>query len=180
MKNSNPKVRPYLIRLGIVFLISLAFVVAFNEITFLMQKDKDDRAPQTFTIVIPAGTAERIEAGEDIPSIPSEMVFVLGDTLEVINEDSVSHQLGPIWVPAGTSSKLVMEVAENLAYSCSFQTSRYLGLDVRQPTTFGTRLIAVGLAAPTMTALLFIYSILVFPLDQNKNKLDKEPLPQGS
>lgn len=164
MKN-QPLVRSYLIRLGMVFAISLAFVIAFNEISFLLQKDQYDRAPQTISLVIPAGTAEQIEAGEDVTSIPSEMVFVLGDVLEVRNEDSVDHQLGPIWVPPGTTGRLVMKQAENLAYSCSFQTSRYLGLDVRQPTTLGTRLTAVGLGAPTLTALIFIYSLLVFPIN---------------
>jgi len=156
--------RPYLNRLAIVFIISLIFVVAFNEISFLLQKDKYDRAPETVTLVIPQGTAARVEAGEDVPSIPSEMVFVLGDVLTVRNEDDVSHQLGPIWVPPSTTGSLVMEQAQNVVLSCSFQTSRYLGLDVRQPTTMGTRLIGLGISVPTMGALIFIYSLLIYPI----------------
>lgn len=163
MKKKNP-IRPYINRLIIVFVISVALVAVFNEAAYLMQKEKSDRAPQTIELTIPAGTAARVEAGEDVPTIPQEMIFVLGDTLQVTNHDSVSHQLGPIWVPAGSSASLVMEKAEQYAYSCSFATSRYLGLDVRQPTTFGTRLTALGLAAPTMTALFFIYSLLIFPV----------------
>jgi hypothetical protein len=161
--------RPYLLRLGIIFALSLAFVIIFNEVTFRLQKDETDRAPKTVQLVIPAGTADRIEAGEQVLDI-EEMQFVLGDVLEVVNHDSASHQLGPVWVPPGSTGKLVMEQADKFAYSCSFQTSQYLGLDVRQPTTLGTRLVGISFATPTMTALIFIYSLAAFPI-----KPEEEP-----
>jgi hypothetical protein len=164
-------VRPYLIRLGIIFGLSLVFVIAFNEISFLIQKDQHDRAPKTIQLVIPAGTAESVANGEDISDIPDEIVFVLGDTLEVVNEDTASHQLGPIWVPPGSTGKLVMEKASKLAYSCSFQTSQYLGLDVRQPTTFGTRVVGISIATPTMTALIFIYSLAASPIKPKEEEI---------
>ena len=34
------------------------------------------------------------------------MSFVVGDTLVVKNEDSVEHQLGPLWIPAGSSASM--------------------------------------------------------------------------
>ena len=160
----NFQLRPYLIRLLIVVGISLILTAAFNEGSYWLQKDKYDRAPKTIQLVIPAGTAARVAAGEDVPSIPQEMVFVLGDTLEVKNEDSATHQLGPIWVPPGTTGSIIMAQAENLAYSCSFATSRYLGLDVRQPTTLGTRFTALAIAAPTTAVLFYLYSLLIFPI----------------
>jgi hypothetical protein len=157
-------VRPYLNRLAIVLGIALAFALAFNEISYFIQKDRNDRAPKTIQLIIPAGTAARVEQGEAVPSIPSEMSFVTGDVLEVVNQDSVPHQLGPVWVPPGTTGKLAMEKAANVAYTCSFQPSRYLGLDIRQPTTLGVRLVALAFSVPTVGALLFIYSLLVFPV----------------
>ena len=163
MKKPN-QLRPYLLRLGLILGLSIVFVAIFNEAVFLLQKDPHDRAPQTIELVIPKGTAARVEAGEDDPTIPEEMVFVLGDTLLVRNDDTTSHQLGPIWVPAGASASLAMGEPAKLAYSCSFSTTRYLNLDVRQPTTLGTRITALLLAAPTMAALIYIYSLLVFPL----------------
>ncbi|HWQ83907.1 MAG TPA: hypothetical protein VN363_05035 [Anaerolineales bacterium] len=156
--------RPYLLRLGVILIVSIVFVLIFNEAVFLLQKEDHDRAPRTIELVIPAGTAGRVAAGEDDPAIPAEMVFVMGDTLLVRNEDSASHQLGPVWVPAGATASLAMGEPAKLAYACSFSTTRYLNLDVRQPTTFGTRLTALILAAPTLAALLYIYSLLVFPV----------------
>jgi hypothetical protein len=163
---SRSKTHLYLKRLLVVFAICLVFVLAFNEIAYLAQKDQYDRAPQTIQLVIPAGTSERIAAGEPVPSIPKEMVFMLGDTLQVKNEDVAAHQLGPVWVPPGGTSSLKMEKAEKFAYQCSFASTQYLGLDVRQPTTLGIRLAGLAFAAPTMTALVFLYSLLVYPVEK--------------
>lgn len=157
---------PYFIRAGIILVVSLVFALLFNEVTYLLQKDPTDRAPRTIELVIPFGTAERVEAGERTPSIPAEMVFVVGDVLEVKNEDTVSHQLGPIWVPPGSTGRLVMENADRLSYSCSFQTDRYLGLEIRPPTTMGTRLTGLFLTVPTLATLLFLYSLAAYPLEK--------------
>jgi hypothetical protein len=174
---ANTTINPYLKRLLIVFLLSLGFVIVFNEITFILQKDQSDRAPKTVQLIIPDGTSARVSAGEDTPSIPDEIIFVLGDVLEVRNDDSISHQLGPVWVPPGATGKLVMETVDKWVYTCSFQTSRYLGLDVRQPTTWATRAVGIGIATPTMTALIFIYSLAAYPIEPKK--LEKEKLNEN-
>jgi len=159
--------RPYLIRGGAILAISLVFALVFNEATYLLQKDPSDRAPRTIELVIPEGTADQVEAGERTPSIPAELVFVVGDVLEVRNEDTVSHQLGPIWVPPGTTGRLVMEQVDRLSYSCSFQTDRYLGLEIRPPTTMGTRVAGLFLTVPTLATLLFLYSLAAYPLKKS-------------
>ncbi len=156
--------RPYLYRLIITLILSLVIVAGINEGFYLVQKEKTDRAPKTVQLVIPDGTAARVAAGEAVPAIPEAMVFVVGDTLEVKNEDVDSHQLGPIWVPAGATGRLVLETADKYSYTCSFVPSRYLGVDVRQATTLATRLTALGIATPPMAVFLFIYGLLVFPI----------------
>lgn len=169
---TSQKIRPYIQRLVIIALFCVAFVVAFNELVFLFQKDEHDRAPQTIQILIPAGTAERINDTNFEPLIAEDQVFVMGDVLEVVNQDSVSHQLGPVWVPAGSSSKLTLDTADKFSFACSFEPDQYLGLDVRQATTLGTRLIAISLAAPTLTALIYLYSLVLVPV-KSKNSLQK-------
>jgi hypothetical protein len=172
--DSRSKIKPYLIRLGIISIISLVFAAAFNEATYLLQKAPTDRGPRTIQIVIPAGTAERIQLGDASPLLPEEMVFVIGDILEVINKDSVSHQLGPIWVPAGATGSLVMSQVERVRYSCSFQSQKYLGIDIRTPVTITTRLTALALTVPTLGALLFLYSLAAYPVDKKKGNLKAE------
>lgn len=172
----NSQFTPYIKRLLITFGLSFVFVVAFTEISHFFQRDDSDRAPETITIVIPEGTAERIEAGDPGPQLPQGMVFVVGDVLEVINQDVVDHQLGPIWVPPGAAGNLTLEYAEKYSYSCSFAPSRYLGLDVREPTTLATRITALSISVPTTTAFVFIYSLAAVPV---KSPAKKKSEPAG-
>jgi hypothetical protein len=163
--STKTAVRLGLRRLLLAFLIATVLVWLVSEAAFQLQKGKNDRAPQLVELVIPAGTADRVAAGEKIPEIPQEMVFVVGDTLLVRNEDSAAHQLGPLWVPAGATASLRLEKAERTAYSCSFQNSQYMGLLVQPSTTTSTRVAALALAAPATAMFLFVYSLAIWPIE---------------
>ena len=119
-------------------LIGLLFGVALNEITFLFLRETA-RAPKVIEIVIPEGTAEQVARGETPPTIPDSMTFVVGDTLVVKNNDTADHELGPLWIPAGSSASLSLDAAESYAYSCSFQPGQYFGLDVHEALTTSAR-----------------------------------------
>lgn len=140
-------------------LIGLLIGVALNEITFLFLR-QTARAPQEIELVIPPGTAERVARGEKPPAIPENMTFVVGDTLIVRNQDSADHQLGPLWIPAGTSASLALDSAQSYAYSCSFQPGNYFGLDVYEAVTPGTRLYGALYAGLPLGVLIALYSIV--------------------
>ncbi|MBI3961297.1 MAG: hypothetical protein HY335_00990 [Deinococcus sp.] len=159
-------------RIILSLVAGLALAWAFSEGTFLLLKDTSDRVPQRIELVIPPGTAERVAAGEAVPSLPSDLVFVVGDVLAVKNEDLVSHQLGPVWVPPGTTASLTLDQPNKYAYACTFQPSRYLGLEVRPRVTAWTRLQALLLAGPPMAALLALYSLVLFPLAPRSKQAD--------
>lgn len=168
--DSRTIIRLVVRRILILFLISLGLVFVGSELAFYFQKEPFDRAPEEVELIIPAGTASRIAAGMPVPEIPEEMVFVLGDTLVIRNEDEVDHQLGPLWIPAHSTAKLTLEEAQRYALSCSFQPTRYQGLTVKPPTTWETRLIALGLTVPATTMFLFVYSLLIWPLKSGKGQ----------
>ncbi len=165
----------YARRLGVCFVVALVFVLVISEVAFVSQRESGDRQPETVELVIPPGTARMVAAGQANSAIPAELSLVLGDTLLVRNEDTVDHQIGPVWVPPGSSASLEMEQPDKYAYSCSFRPSRYLGLDVREPTTLSTRLTGLGLAVPPTTMFLFTYSLLLFPVRKREAK-DDSPL----
>jgi hypothetical protein len=148
----------------VVFLV-LGILVGWglSEIAFAIIAG-DDRPPGRIELVIPAGTAARVAAGENPPDIPQDLLFVTGDVLVVRNEDSVSHQLGPLWVPPGSSASLNMQEPNRYSYACSFQTSHTFGLTVREEATLVTRLEAVALAGPPMGMLMALYSFVLWPL----------------
>jgi len=147
-------------RLFISLLLGLLIGAAINEISFLFLRGTA-RPPQDIVLTIPLGTAEQVARGEQPLSIPENMVFVVGDTLIVKNEDSVDHKLGPLWIPANTSASLSLDREESLAFECSFQPTRYFGLDVQEPLTIGTRVFGILFSGLPMAILIAVYSIIM-------------------
>lgn len=143
-------------------LIGILIGAALSEGTFIFLRETA-RPPKTVELTIPAGTAARIALGEQPPEIPENMTFVVGDILVVRNEDSVDHQLGPLWIPAGTSTGVNLTTEENLAYECSFQTTSYFGLEVHEPLTIWTRLYGIFFAGLPLGVLIAIYSFVMPP-----------------
>lgn len=142
-------------RILVSLLIGLALGVAISEIPFIYLQETA-RPPQEITLVIPNGTADLVGRGEQPPSIPENMSFVVGDTLIVKNEDVLDHKLGPLWIPANSSAQLSLDEEQSFAYECSFQPGKYLGLEVNQPLTTATRIygmLYVGLPLGIMIAL---------------------------
>lgn len=169
---NQSSILPYLKRLLIASLLAVVFVGLINEGAHLLFKDDTDRPPRTVEIEIPPGTAVKVSGGEQVPSIPEEMVFVVGDTLKVRNLDSAAHELGPLYIPPGSSANLRMDDASRYVLGCSFQPTQYLGFDVRTRTTAKSRLEAFGLAAPPTAVFFFVYSLLIYPLEGSKEKED--------
>ena len=142
--------------------LGLLIGVLASEVPFLFLRETA-RAPREITLTIPAGTAEQVARGEQPPSIPENMTFVVGDGLVVKNEDSADHRLGPLWIPANSVARLSLDQEESLAYECTFQPGKYFGLDVREPLTIGTRIYGIIYVALPMAILIALYSFVVPP-----------------
>jgi hypothetical protein len=150
------------------FLVSIALgiviAIGINEFTFLFLKSDAGRGPRRIELIIPDGTADRITKGESNPSIPTNMIFVAGDTLVIKNQDVVDHRLGLLFIPSGTSASLTLNDANNFAYQCSFQTSQRFGLDVQEPVTSATRMYGILIAGLPLGIMLGIYSLVIWPM----------------
>jgi hypothetical protein len=155
-------------RILLSFLLGFLVAAVSTELAYQVLK-RENREPQQIELVIPTGTAQKVAAGQAPPSIPLDMNFVVGDTLVVINQDEVDHQLGPLWIPAGTSASLNLDTQENYSMDCSFQPGKVLGIDVRQPVTLGTRVTGILFAGLPLGALFAVYSILITS-DKKKEK----------
>lgn len=149
-------------RLLLSAVLGLLIGLLVSEVPFLFLRETV-RAPREIVLTIPAGTSDQIARGEQPPTIPENMSFVVGDRLVVRNEDAVDHKLGPLWIPANSSAQLSLDQEENLAYECSFQPGKYFGLDVREPLTLGTRLYGIFFVAIPMAIMIALYSLLIAP-----------------
>jgi len=156
----------------LVITISLGIIIAIgiNEFTFLFMKSESGRGPGKMELIIPAGTADRISKGESNPSIPTNMIFVAGDTLVIKNEDQVDHRLGALFIPTGTSASLTLDDANNFSYQCSFQTSQVFGLNVQEPVTSSTRMYGILISGVPLGVMFAIYSLVIWPLKSRKTQ----------
>jgi hypothetical protein len=160
----NQKWKPYLMRFGLSLAAAFIFGFIVSEVGYRLVPDYNRRqTPERIELIIPNGTADRIAAGETVPSLPDNMQFLQGDVLVVINQDGTSHQLGPIWVPPGSSGTLAMDTPQSYSYTCTFQPSQYLGLDVRARLTPWIRLQGVlAISLPT-GVLIGLYAMFLMP-----------------
>lgn len=147
-------------RVALSFLLGLALGALTTEISYILLK-KENREPGIIELAIPSGTGDLVRAGEAPPNIPKDMRFVVGDTLQVVNKDDESHQLGPLWIPARTTASLRMESEENYLYECSFQTGSYMGVTIMEPVTWRTRVYGVTFAGFPLGAMFAVYSGLI-------------------
>ena len=156
-------------RIVIAVILGVVLAGITSEVAYQVLK-RENREAQRVELIIPAGTADNIANGETLPGIPDDMTFVVGDTFVVVNQDNVDHQLGPLWIPAGTSASLNLDTEENYILECSFQSTKVFGLDVHQSVTLGTRLTGILFAGFPLGALFAVYSILLTP-DKKKEKV---------
>lgn len=160
--------RNFFIRFSISLIFSVALILGISEGYYLLTRDSTSRAPELIELVIPAGTSQSIALGQTVLGIPKSMVFVMGDTLIVKNQDSVAHELGPLWIPAESTASLVMEKASDQAIRCSFQTTNYMGMTVKEAVTWKSRLGALWYGVPPMLMFMLVYSYLFFPMKDKK------------
>ena len=166
-------IKPVLRRFLLTLAIGITLSIVGSEIGFRFQGNTTSRPPQTVQLVIPPGTSEQVSRGQSI--LPADMVFVVGDTLLVVNQDTVAHTLGPLYIPPGTSASLSLDQIGNLAYSCSFQPTNYFGIEIQAALTVGTRIEGYLIAGIPFGLLMGVYSLVLWPV-KKKDQID----PGGS
>ena len=149
-------------RMLITVVIAILLAGVGSEVAFRLQGIKSNRGPQTVELVIPAGTAARVAEGQTV--LPAGQTFVTGDVLVVRNEDSVTHTLGPLVIPAGASANMKLSQSGNLSYICSFEPTKYYGMVIQPALTAVTRIEAALIAGIPLGLLIGAYSLVAFPL----------------
>jgi len=136
-----------------------------SEGSYQLNKNPEARDEANKVVLeIPEGTAERLSKGESASDIPTSLTFVVGDLLVVKNDDTVSHQLGPVWVPPKSSGVLQIDIPDEYSYACSFGETQVFGLTVLPQLTPASRLQgAMTIGLPT-ALILGLYSTIVWPI----------------
>ena len=79
----------------------------------------DGDPAQTVEVVVPAGTQDRLDAGEAVAVMPARIDLQVGDTLRIRNEDDADQTVGPYFVAAGAEIALTYSVPGRYEGYCS-------------------------------------------------------------
>ena len=87
-----------------------------------------------YVIVIPAGTAERLAAGDTTDAPPHSFELILGvrDVLVIQNEDSAWHQVGPYRVAPGHTLQQRFSRPGTIQAACTITASQQVEIVVRE------------------------------------------------
>lgn len=90
-------------RRGLTIAIVAALVLVPLAIVGVMVFAGSGEEATQYVIDVPAGTGDRIDAGENVVLMPPELELNVGDQLLVNNEDDQIHTVGPFTVRPGES-----------------------------------------------------------------------------
>lgn len=150
------------VRIVVPIVLGLGIGVLMAEGPAALVDDPTSRPVQEIELVIPAGTAARVAAGEAAPAIPDGLRLATGDTVLVRNLDEVPHQLGPMWVPAGATGRLVFPRTIAGPYSCSFTPAGTFGIEVEPRLSSFERFVFVLVAGMPFAAVLTLVSVFLW------------------
>jgi len=111
---------------ALVFTIAATFIVV---VPLTLSQFVGTHA-ETYTFVIPAGTADRVAAGEEVRIIPENLKMRLRDRLVLINEDSQTHQVASILIGSGERIDTKFSEAITVNGFCSLHPSGQINISV--------------------------------------------------
>ncbi|MEZ5412280.1 MAG: hypothetical protein R2761_29880 [Acidimicrobiales bacterium] len=133
------------------------------------------RAPQEHILRIPAGTSERISAGENPLDIPVTWSFLAGDTLKLVNDDKVDHLIGSYKAPAHATAEYTLRAQVRASLFCSLHPSGAIVLNVEE-RSFNWRMVGLPtiVFGPSVGLVLFVVHRVLRHLDTG-DEVDPDP-----
>lgn len=87
--------------------------------------------PATVVVKVESGTAQRLDAGAELDLLPRTLNVAVGDRLEIVNRDVVTHQIGPYTVAAGQTLRQTFTSVGVLEGACTLHPSGSITIVVR-------------------------------------------------
>lgn len=69
------------------------------------QTDASGEAIANYSYVIPVGAGEALDLGTPLEILPARFDAVVGETIQIVNEDDRGHNVGPWFVGAGETMR---------------------------------------------------------------------------
>lgn len=93
---------------------------------------EDATAPVAdYSFTIPVGAGDAYDRGEPLEILPGELSVMVGDVIEIVNEDSRGHLVGPFYVGEGETLRQRFASPGEFVGICTVHPSGELVLVVR-------------------------------------------------
>jgi len=122
---------------NVLILSALAVVVvaAVGIVISMNRSDPQFREVATseradYEYMIPVGTGNRIDAGEEISIIPAELEVHVGESIRIINNDDRGHVVGVFFVGPGETMSQEFTSPGTLTGGCTIHPSGEFTLQV--------------------------------------------------
>lgn len=92
--------------------------------------DADAATTFEYDYVVPAGTAERIDDGEQVDLVPRELTVRVGESIRIVNDDVEGHVVGVFYVGAGETLTKRFTAPGELSGSCTVHSAGQFTLRV--------------------------------------------------
>ena len=89
------------------------------------------RETKTITFVIPPGTAQQLEAGNEVITFPNELAVTVGDTIIIDNQDDAVHAFGPFTILPHTTLTKRFESVRTYQNACTFHQDKSMTIAVQ-------------------------------------------------
>lgn len=89
-----------------------------------------DAASYDYDFVIPPGTGERMDRGEEVEIVPAELDVKVGERIRIVNEDERGAAVGIFWVPAERTVAMEFTTPGTLTGACDIHPSGEFTINV--------------------------------------------------
>lgn len=85
----------------------------------------------TYEYVIPAGTADVLDAGQTVDLMPQTLDARIGESIRIVNRDIRAYMVGPFYVAAGQTVGMRFTHEGRLVGSCDMNAAGEIVINVR-------------------------------------------------
>ena len=91
-----------------------------------------DAGPADYSFLIPAGAGDRFDAGDPLEILPPNLPVIVGEVIEIVNEDDRGHLIGPFYVAAGETFRHSFASPGEFVGICTVHESGQITLTVTE------------------------------------------------
>jgi plastocyanin len=117
-------------RRALLALLAVFLLAGCSEERGALVVDDPEATETDYDYLIPAGTAERITAGETVEILPAQLTVKVGEVIRIVNEDTAGHFVGIFYVGPGETVTQRFASPGEFSGLCTIHPSGQISLTV--------------------------------------------------